>query len=184
MVVKTVCGLILKKFVSCDDCETQWENICPICKDKVTEKTKYRDENGKSLRKRVKIIKHQGKKIFILKPKEKGATPSKKKPLPIVQPTPITWDNFFIKTYGEFEVIKKIPDGFITVFESKGSRYLVSKNKKTVVRISDHWGFGIKHCNWYLKGYKRSHCSRWQKTYGSEKFIGIITIDNFKPSTL
>ena len=182
METKTVCGLVLKKFVSCEDCQTQWVDVCPLCKKRVTERTAFRDENGRSLHKRLKAINHNGKRIFFLKPKGKPLSEKIKKYKNSEQPKPITWENFFISTYGLFKEIDSIPKGFTFIFSSKRSEYFVNKDKSIIIRASDHWGFGIKFCSWHLKNYGRCSCRNWKKYNGDDEKIGMIYIEDFTPN--
>lgn len=91
-----------------------------------------------------------------------------------MEPTPVTIDNFFLATVGTFERIEKIPEGFIQFFKSKGSVYYTNEAKDTLVRASDHWGSGIRYCNWYIKGIDPFPSMWWQKNMGKRKVIGII----------
>lgn len=100
------------------------------------------------------------------------------------QPTPITIDNFFIRTSGVYDEIQSIPEGFHCFFRSKGSAYWTNEFKTHVVRVSDHWGFNIRFCAWFLKEnhngtYDRISSFKWKKIKGKENRIGIIHISNF-----
>jgi hypothetical protein len=96
------------------------------------------------------------------------------------QPLPITINNFFIRTKGDFKEIQKIPDNYSLFFKSKGSEYYTNKQKTRVIRISDHWGKGIKNCAWYLEGYDRINCGIWKKAIENPVKIGIINIENLE----
>lgn len=100
------------------------------------------------------------------------------------QPLPITIDNFFIRTWGVFNELKALPVGYKNFFESRGSEYFTNEDKTKIVRVSDHWGFNIRFCAWFLKEvgqtkFEKISSWRWKKKKGSDKRIGIITISNF-----
>ena len=99
-----------------------------------------------------------------------------------IQPLPITWENFFLATKGSFDEIEFIPDGFVSFFKSKGSEYFINDDKTILIRKSDHWGFGIRYCNWYLKDYGFNHCGNWKKTVEEPLKIGKINISELLPS--
>lgn len=91
----------------------------------------------------------------------------------------ITIDDFHVKSKGWFEQIYKVPDGFEMFFSSAQSKYYTNKNKDTIVRESDHWGYRIKLCTWYLKGYPDNINSKvWQKFFGKDYKIGIIRMED------
>ncbi|HET8736196.1 MAG TPA: hypothetical protein VFM69_06335 [Pricia sp.] len=111
---------------------------------------------------------------------KKGPKPKKKAP---VQGMPITIDNFFVNTFGEFEEIESVPDGFTLFFRSRGSRYYTGQNKDVLVRVSDHWGWGIRFCNWYLKGFAKKHCGGWKNLCPDRTTrIGKIHYSDMKPN--
>lgn len=100
------------------------------------------------------------------------------------QPTPITVENFFIRTKAVYDEIQTIPEGFHCFFRSKGSAYWTNQEKTHIVRESDHWGFNIRYCAWYLKQdpqgtYKMISSFKWKKLNGNSKRIGIVHISNF-----
>lgn len=95
----------------------------------------------------------------------------------------ITVDNFFKQTKGVFDQIKEIPSGFIQIFKSKGSEYYTNDAKTHIVRVSDHWGWFIRDCDWFLKmdankKVKRMSSFGWSKKFNKQKSIGIIHISN------
>lgn len=114
----------------------------------------------------------KAKEKIILKPKYETEKP--------LQPLPITWENFFLATKGEFDEIFEIPNNYESIFKSKGSEYFINDEKTILIRKSDHWGFGIRNCHWYLKGYPRLHCGTWQKKQEQPLKIGIIKISELK----
>ena len=185
------------KYISCKDCEQQWRTYCPICKQIGN---KWKDENGKNVpahqlteksRNILKwtkgykaviedrIINHpvplKIKKKIVLKEKTKKETEAP------IQPLPITWENFFMATKGIFDEIDYIPYGFESFYKSKGSEYFINEDKTQLVRKSNHWGYGIKYCNWYLKGYGFRYCASWSKLVDNPLKTGIIKIGNLKP---
>lgn len=93
------------------------------------------------------------------------------------QPTPITIENFFIATNGLFTEIQQVPFGFSHFFKSKSSNYYANEDNTLLVRTSDHWGYQIANCNWFLDGYDRIISWKWQKWYGKSIKIGIIKFD-------
>ena len=92
----------------------------------------------------------------------------------------ITIDNFHIKSEGTFAPIDLIPQNFKSFFKSKSSEYFTNKNKTKLIRISDHWGFNIKKCNWFLNGYDLCDCNNWRKLNGNSFIIGMINISKLK----
>lgn len=87
-------------------------------------------------------------------------------------------DNFFIATVGLWQEIVDIPSGFSLFFESKDSMYYINKTERTVVRVSDHWGSGIRYCNWYLRGRRNNNSMLFQKfNKNCGALIGIINFD-------
>lgn len=99
--------------------------------------------------------------------------------------------NFWDASVGVWEEIDDIPEGF-TMFAGGGkqtSEYYTNVEKTHVVRLSDHWGSGIRECNWYLKGYKRRNSFHWREVVDEaypnirpllreRHRIGIIRISN------
>lgn len=114
------------------------------------------------------------KPSIINKPKIKNKHVGKKE-IP-AQEIPVTIGNFFVRTYGEFTEINEIPEGFSLFYSSKGSQYYTNEAKDTLIRSSDHWGWNIAFCCWYLIGYKKCVSWRFQKHYGKESKIGLIKI--------
>lgn len=94
----------------------------------------------------------------------------------------VTVDNFFQATIGEWNEIKELPEGFNSIFKSKGSEYF-TKDGSEIIRISDHWGHSIRFCTWYLKGYSSGSSRNWKKKYGPDKKIGIIHINDLHMNT-
>lgn len=92
----------------------------------------------------------------------------------------ITPENFFINTQGTFEPIQSIPDNFKMIAQTKGSQYFVNEEQTNLIRISDHWGHGIKFCKWNLQGHPKKHCRKFKKENGG-MFMGIIAFANLKP---
>lgn len=91
----------------------------------------------------------------------------------------INIDNFYKASIGLFEEIDKVPEGFDLFFNSNGSLYFTNKEKTKLVRVSDHWGSGIRYCNWYLKERRNNNCELFQKFNNNPgKLIGIIDFEN------
>lgn len=97
-----------------------------------------------------------------------------------IQPLPITIDNFFVSTYGIFDEIKQIPEGFSSFFKSRGSEYYSNAGKQHLIRVSNHWGLNINLCSWHLKGHRKTVTWEWQKKYGKHERIGLIKFTDFK----
>lgn len=183
----------IHKEIGCEDCQTQWKNRCPLCKEPARQ---LRDENGKRVifcnnkpRYIVDFLNNPKKDSIVVRRKIKVQKPTKEKSLYTerlssngVQPMPITCDNFHIATQGVFSELKEIPDTFERFYKSKSSEYLINKDKTHIIRISDHWGFGIKNCSWFIKGYPKMHCGTWLKKTLNPNKSGIIKIANLKPN--
>ncbi|HTB99871.1 MAG TPA: hypothetical protein VK705_04255 [Ferruginibacter sp.] len=99
-----------------------------------------------------------------------------------IQPLPITIDNFFVRTTGVFKEIEFIPVGYVGFFNSKESAYYHSPDKDKIVRVSNHWGFSIRFCAWFLDGYEKESSFKWGKNNGKQMRIGIISINELKPN--
>lgn len=84
--------------------------------------------------------------------------------------------NFWNASVGTFRHIDRIPSGFEEFADNGNSTYFTNKQKTVIVRMSDHWGSGIRECNWYLKGFPRNNSFLFSKKYKGEYFIGIIPI--------
>jgi hypothetical protein len=149
--------------MTCDSCQTDWYHNCPLCKKKC--KTPIAQQPVAAPRQPTAVRSNQ--------------IPKTPKP---EQPLPITIENFYISTTATFTEIKKIPDGFLEFFKSKGSQYFTNELKDVVVRKSDHWGYGIRHCNWFLKGHEKEFCGHWKNQKGKFMYIGIALIKSFQPN--
>lgn len=90
----------------------------------------------------------------------------------------ITIENFFLSSKGVFREISQVPSGFRRFFTSRGSRYYVSPDGSHLVRLSDHWGKGIRECEWNLEGYPLLHCSEWRSRIGRR--MGIISFSELE----
>ena len=88
----------------------------------------------------------------------------------------ITIENFYIKSEGVFNHITSIPKNFKSFFKSKGSEYFTNEDKSKLIRVSNHWGFKIKKCNWLLHNFKVCACKNWKQLYGDSFYIGIIDV--------
>jgi len=89
---------------------------------------------------------------------------------------PITIKNFWNASVGTWEEINEIPEGFEKFANSGSSTYYTNKEKDTVVRTSDHWGSGIRECNWYLSGFPRNNSFLFSKRYSNHVFTGMIKL--------
>ena len=183
------------KIAACSDCQTQWKGYCPLCK---KESDVWVHENGKSLNSRpekklksilmkitgyeaeLKIENLSGAPYGIQQQKNKKSKPNMTS-VHIEQPMPINHSNFHIATVGQFHPIEEIPDRFRMVYKSKGSEYYLSEDHLELIRKSDHWGYGISQCKWFLNGYDKIHCGRWHKLKIGTK-IGIIRFEDLHPN--
>jgi hypothetical protein len=90
----------------------------------------------------------------------------------------ITIDNYFVASYGVFDEIYEIPEGYKLHYKSKSSTYWVSPDERFLVRKSDHWGYGIKNCKWFLNGYPKMKSHKWSTQFDGAFKIGIIKFSN------
>lgn len=89
-------------------------------------------------------------------------------------------ENFFKASIGAFTEIPQIPQRFTSFFKNKSSEYLTNEDETKLIRISDHWGSGIRFCNWYIKGRKNNNCELFQKWNGNcGVLIGVIGFKDF-----
>lgn len=163
--------------VTCFDCDVRWENCCPLCKScKGIELPDFHDP----LKPKVSHIRTVPRKR-----EKKAREPIKiKKRLGIVtNEIPVNIENFFIATVGEFKQLSGVTGMFNLFFQSKGSQYFTNEAKDTLIRKSDHWGYDIRFCHWFLSGYKRESSWKWIKKYGNEKRCGIIKFTELKNIT-
>ncbi len=92
----------------------------------------------------------------------------------------INIDNFFEATLGVWKEIKEVPNDYTLFYSTYDSKYFKSKDEDFLVRISGHWGSGIRECNWYLNGYARNNSFLFKKTVDGKAKIGIIRISDLK----
>ena len=85
-------------------------------------------------------------------------------------------NNFWNASVGTFVEIDKVPNTFTQFAKSGSSTYYKNSKEDTVVRVPDHWGSGIRECNWYLKGYARNNSFLFPKWNMGKICIGIIKI--------
>lgn len=88
----------------------------------------------------------------------------------------ISLNNFFISSKGDWDEIQSIPEGFTLFYKSKSSQYFVNTTKDKIIRISNHWGIGIKKCHWFLIGYEKCHSFHWSNKFKGQNKIGMIEI--------
>lgn len=84
--------------------------------------------------------------------------------------------DFWNASIGTWEQIKEIPSGFHHFAKSSNSEYYTNKEETVICRISDHWGSGIRECNWYLKGFPRNNSFLFKGKNEGKRFIGIIKL--------
>lgn len=70
-------------------------------------------------------------------------------------------DNFYIETEANFAEVEDRPQGAPDYTSESGSEYWYFPDG--VIRGSDHWGYGVGGCNWYLDGINR-------QMYGGELY--------------
>ena len=70
-------------------------------------------------------------------------------------------DNFYIETEANFAEVEDRPQGAPDYTSESGSEYWYFPDG--VIRGSDHWGYGVGRCNWYLDGINR-------QMYGGELY--------------
>lgn len=84
--------------------------------------------------------------------------------------------NFWDASVGIWNELAEVPDGFTLFADNGNSKYYSNATRDEVVRISDHWGSGVRQCNWYLSGYRMNNSFLWQKRYGKGMRIGHVRI--------
>jgi hypothetical protein len=70
----------------------------------------------------------------------------------------INKDNFHKSTIANFKTVESVPKRKPDFISNSGSKYWYEENG--VFRESDHWGAGIKSCDWFLNG-EFSHSHEW-----------------------
>jgi len=95
-------------------------------------------------------------------------------------PDYININNFFVASLGTWDEINEIPEGFTLFHSTRDSRYFKNKDETILIRISDHWGSGIRECNWYLKGYARYNSFLFKKNQNGKSKIGIIELSQLR----
>lgn len=88
----------------------------------------------------------------------------------------LTIKDFWNASVGTWAPLNEIPCGLHKFAESGNSEYYTNESENVVLRISDHWGSGIRECNWYLKGYPRNNSFLFSKRNKGARFIGIIQL--------
>lgn len=87
--------------------------------------------------------------------------------------------NFWDASVGIWTEISKVPENFVCFAKSKKSAYYTNDSKDTIVRVSDHWGSGVRQCNWYLSGHVMNNSFLWKKRMGDSSVkIGLIKISD------
>lgn len=88
----------------------------------------------------------------------------------------LTIKNFWDASVGTWHPINDIPNGFHEFAKSGNSTYYTNDNEDTVCRESDHWGSGIRKCNWYLDGHPRNNSFLFCERNKGKLYVGIIKI--------
>lgn len=102
----------------------------------------------------------------------------------VVYKRKIDFDNFHLSTRATFvpypknKIPNRRPD-----YDSSKKEYSTSQSKywytkDSVIRLSDHWGYGIASCDWFLKGYT-DNTAKWWSDDGTP-VAGICHISNFE----
>ncbi len=76
---------------------------------------------------------------------------------------PLDHNNYWFGSVGIWEEIQEIPDNFGLFAGNPSSSYYINEDNTEIVRVSNHWGSGIKECNWYLEGYERCNSFKWSE---------------------
>lgn len=84
--------------------------------------------------------------------------------------------NFWDASVGMWTEIDSVPEHFTLFAKSGKSSYYTNEAKDTVVRSSDHWGSGVRNCNWYLSGYNMNNSFLWKRLGGTGIKFGMIKI--------
>ena len=84
--------------------------------------------------------------------------------------------NFWNASIGVWNEINEIPDGFTLFSKSGKSSYYKNEDETEVIRVSDHWGSGIRMCNWYLNDF-RNNSFLFSKNNNGKLFIGKIKLN-------
>lgn len=189
---------VFQKQVGCGDCMETHIGYCPLCKKKGG---KFRSNVGvKLFRSRnwscYEVVNHYTIIAFRDRPPSNEPKKEKKKPVRSKkeknnsnlfatqkpkQPTPITKDNFHIATYGWWQEIPELIEGYELIHKSKGSAYWASPCGEILIRKSDHWGYQIKYCDWFIKGYKKMHCTHWRRNFGVKMaWIRVSDLQTFR----
>lgn len=84
--------------------------------------------------------------------------------------------NFWNASVGTWEELANIPSDFKEFAKSGNSTYYTNDSKDSVIRVSDHWGSGIRECNWYLDGFPRNNSFLFSKRNKGNLFIGMIKL--------
>lgn len=88
----------------------------------------------------------------------------------------LTIKNFWDASIGTWHLLDKVPDGLHEFSKSGNSTYYTNDSEDIVCRSSDHWGSGIRECNWYLEGHPRNNSFLFSKRNKGKFYIGIIKI--------
>ena len=86
----------------------------------------------------------------------------------------LTIKNFWDASVGTWHPLDEVPAGLYKLANSGNSTYYTNDKQNVVVRVSDHWGSGIRECNWYLEGHPRNNSFLFSKRNKGKLFIGII----------
>lgn len=75
----------------------------------------------------------------------------------------LTIKDFWNASVGTWHSLNDIPSGLHRFATSGNSEYYTNNEESVVCRISDHWGGGIRECNWYLEGHPRNNSFLFSK---------------------
>lgn len=96
--------------------------------------------------------------------------------------TTTTTENFFEATAAVFDICET-PDRTPDFVSGSGSAYWYENGG--VVRCSDHWGYGIASCNWWIRGLDMIHHQSADafnliEAFGTDRVSAFCKFDNFR----
>lgn len=89
----------------------------------------------------------------------------------------LTIKNFMDASVGIWHPVDEVPSGMYKIATSGNSTYYTNGIENVVCRVSDHWGSGIRECNWYLDGHPRNNSLLFSKRNKGKLFIGMIKLE-------
>ena len=89
------------------------------------------------------------------------------------RPRAIDETNFHDSTDCKWREVKAVPEGAKLIFQSRSSTYY--QEGDTLYRVSDHWMYGVRSCNWLLRRGRKA-----AGEYMGEQLIGKAKFSDFK----